>query len=231
MHYVLVYSPLVGPATWLPVAEELRRSGQPASVPSLLGMAESPGWEHAVDAVASAVAESEESFVLVGHSGAGALLPVIGEHLPGRVAVYVFLDALLPPLSGEIGTDPSFLAHLRSLAAGDRLPPWSEWWGPDVMEALVPDPEVRASIEAELPKLPLGYFETPAPVPGGWDRVPVAYICLFAYASAGEEAEDRGYLVEHLPGGHLHLVVEPAKVAQRIVHAVEQLLREEPRQS
>jgi hypothetical protein len=40
--FVLIHSPLIGPKTWLPVADELVRRGREALVPSLLGVAAAP---------------------------------------------------------------------------------------------------------------------------------------------------------------------------------------------
>lgn len=105
------------------------------------------------------------------------------------------------------------------------MPPWSKWWGEDAMHALVPNPQVRQRIEAELPELPLDYFEEAIPVPDAWDSVPVAYIRFSdAYEAEAQEAGRRGYAVEHVPGGHLHAVVEPATVAKRIVEVAERLV-------
>ena len=217
MRYVLVHSPLVGPATWTPVAERIIESGGSVTVPSLLGIgeADAPRWRYAVDRVTSSLLDCRESLVLVGHSGAGALLPVIGEALQDRTSSHVFVDAILPPISGELSVDEPFLSHLRSLATGGRLPPWSRWWGDDTM---------REQIETELP---LAYFEEPIPVPEGWDRVPAGYIHFSgAYEVASQEAAERGFAVEHVPGGHLHGVVEPQTVAERIVVVAKRLALE-----
>ena len=195
-------------------------------MPSLLGVGDArpPRWCQAVNLVVSSLNEIRDTFVLIGHSGAGALLPVIGKSLHDRVAAYVFVDAILPPTSGEITPDPSWLAHLRSLAIDGRLPPWSEWWGPEAMRTLVPDDQIRETIEAELPELPLSYFEESIPVPEAWDRVPVGYIRFSeSYEAASMEATCRGHVVEEMPGGHLHAVVEPASVARRIVEVVDKL--------
>ena len=56
----------------------------------------------------------------------------------------VFVDAGLP----TDGPDP-FLDRLRDIAEDGLLPPWSTWFGPDVMATLVPDPTRRAEIEAD----------------------------------------------------------------------------------
>src|SRR2546423_1904980 len=85
--FVLIHSPLVGPATWQPVADALARRGHPALVPSLLHVAdaEPPAWRQVAAAVAAAV-PGDRPVVLVAHSNAGAFVPVIRQALGHSVA-------------------------------------------------------------------------------------------------------------------------------------------------
>ncbi|HEY7432553.1 MAG TPA: alpha/beta hydrolase [Streptosporangiaceae bacterium] len=55
--FVLIHSPLVGPRTWLPVAEHLRDLGHEVTAPSLLavGDADPPFWPRVVAAVTDAI--------------------------------------------------------------------------------------------------------------------------------------------------------------------------------
>src|SRR5918999_6262326 len=97
--FVLVHSPLVGPTSWRPVAHELERRRRLAVVPSLLGVADAPApqWRHVPEAVRAATSHLQVPVVLVGHSGAGLLLPVIADALTLDVATLVFVDSFLPP--------------------------------------------------------------------------------------------------------------------------------------
>ena len=83
--FVLVHSPLVGPMTWTSVAKDLRASGQAAVVPALRSPKHIEGayWErHAVAVVESLKALPPEApVILVGHSGAGPLLPALASKL------------------------------------------------------------------------------------------------------------------------------------------------------
>ena len=113
--FVLIHSPLVGPATWQPVADALARRGHPALVPSLLHVAdaEPPAWRQVAAAVAAAV-PGDRPVVLVAHSNAGAFVPVIRQALGQPVAGAVFVDALLPAAgreaqdvhAGQVGRQP-----------------------------------------------------------------------------------------------------------------------------
>src|SRR2546423_1226460 len=134
--FVLVHSPLVGPTSWLPVARELGRRGRGAVVPSLLGVAAGPEpqWGHVPDAVRTATSDLRHRMVLVGHSGAGVLLPVIADAVAGEVAALVFVDSFLPPPAGQMPLGPpAFMDQLRAMAIDGLLAPWSRWFGAQAM--------------------------------------------------------------------------------------------------
>jgi hypothetical protein len=107
---------------------------------------------------------------------------------------------------------------LRPLVRDGLLPRWTDWWGDADLTPLFPDEETRAAVCAEAPRLPVGYFEEQIPMPPGWDAKPCGYLRFSdAYAAEAEEATRRGWAVEHLPGMHLHQLVDPDAVAERIV--------------
>jgi hypothetical protein len=220
--FVLVHSPLVGPGTWTPVARELERRGRRVVVPSLLGAATapSPQWRYCVDAVRAATSTVSDAIVLVGHSGGGLLLPAITGAVTTVVSRLIFVDSGVPASAGETPLAPTpFLAHLLTLAVDGTLPPWSTWWGEEAMRELVPDEAARATLEREIPSLPLSYFEQSVPSPAGWDRVPCAYVLLSdAYRDAASDARARGWRVEEIAGArHLHAVVAPAIVTDVLI--------------
>lgn len=226
---VLIHSPLVGPGTWELVADELRRHGRETVIPSLLGVAEAPvpQWRHCVAAVRAATEELGGSVVLVGHSGAGPLMPAIADAIRGEVAALLFVDAMLPPASGHAQlAEAEFLAQLRALARDGVLPPWSTWFGEDAMRELVPDDGLRAALEREMPRLPLSYFETPVPVPAGWRQRPCAYLLLSPdqYGQPATEARRYGWPVAELSNAHhLTLVTDPPGVVARLLELSDQL--------
>lgn len=73
-------------------------------------------------------------------------------------------------------------------------------------------------VSAEQPRLPLSYYEQQIPVPGGWNNRPCGYL-LFGppYDRMAQEARERDWDVEQVPGRHLHQLVDPDTVAARIV--------------
>lgn len=75
---------------------------------------------------------------------------------------------------------------------------------------MFPGAGTRKAIEDEQPRLPLAHYERRLPVPGGWDRRPCAYLRFSGpYDGIAEGAAARGWLVEVVPGAHLHQVVDP----------------------
>ena len=67
-------------------------------IPSLVGVEEQgpPYGRAGVKAVVAACADLDD-VVLMGHSGAGLLLPAVAEAIPGQVEGIVFVEAALPP--------------------------------------------------------------------------------------------------------------------------------------
>lgn len=222
MEFLLVHSPLVGPGTWSPVAIELGRRGRRAVVPSLLAATGTRPlhWRHCVDAVCEAMGTLSGPIVLVGHSLGGLLLAAIVGAATSPVARLIFVDSGVPARTGETPlTPPPFVDRLRSLAVDGSLPPWSDWWGDDVMRELVPDDDLRTALVREMPSLPLSFFEQRVPSPTGWDRIPCAYLLLSdAYRDAATEATGRGWPVEEIAGArHLHIAVAPEAVADALI--------------
>jgi hypothetical protein len=220
--FVLVHSPSVGPSTWAPVAARLRAMGAAVVVPSLLGVAdaEPPFWPRVAELVCGAAGElaAGQPVVLVAHSNAGLFLPVVVEALDRPVAGCLFVDAGLPSRSGPTPVAPAeFMEFLRPKAVDGRLPPWTAWWDEAVVASIFPDPATRALVTAEEPRLPLAYYEQSVPVPAGWDNRRCGYVLFSpAYEETAQDARERGWTVAHLPGLHLHQLVDPDAVAARI---------------
>jgi hypothetical protein len=221
--FVLIHSPLVGPTSWTPVRQELERRGRAAVVPSLLGVAAAPEpqWRHVLDAARTATRRLEDRIVLVGHSGAGPLLPVIADAVSVEVAALVFVDSSLPGTAGRVQLAPSALVdQMRALAIDGVLPPWSTWFGADAMRELVPDARLRTALEAEMPRLPLTYFDATVPLPAAWSRRPCGYLLLSAdpYGQSAAEAAARGWPVREIRGAqHLAIATNAVPVTEALL--------------
>jgi pimeloyl-ACP methyl ester carboxylesterase len=171
--------------------------------------------------VHAATAETAAHVVLVGHSGAGLLLPVIADALDVEVAGLVFVDSRLPPPAGRLPLGaPEFMDQLRAMATDGLLPTWSRWFGLDAMRELVPDARLRADLEAEMPRLPLSYFDASVPLPGGWRARPCAYLRFSdePYAESAAQAREQGWAVAEMPGaGHLAMASDPIAVTDALL--------------
>ena len=216
---VLVHSPFLGPTSLQPLATALRR---PTALPSLTGaVVGAPPYQPRISAAAAhAVPPSE--LVLVGHSGAGPLLPGIAETLGPTVRALLFLDAGLPtPGRSWMEASPAELARqLAELAEDGVLPPWHEWFGPDLLPTVVPDDALRHQVVAELPRVPLAFMEEPRSS-ADWAG-PAGYLRLSAaYDDAAELAERRGWPVRWLDTHHLAPTSRPDEVAAALIELLD----------
>lgn len=222
---LFVHSPVVGPSTWRYTAEVLRENGFGCVVPDLTSVATTgpPFYPNYAAAAAAAVDDSLDPVVLIGHSAAGALLPAIAEAVGDRTHGVVFVDAMLPqPGRSWFDTAPPGLeAQLRGLAVDGMLPPWHEWFPPDALEELVPDASRRGRLTAEIPRLPLAYFDEPAPPALLAKSVACGLIRLGPpFDPAADKAERLGWWVARRDWDHLRMVTAPEAVAGLIAEAI-----------
>jgi len=225
--FVLIHSPLVGPLTWSLVAEDLRRRGSEVVVPILRDSDSSdvPCWRQHVASAAQAVESlpRDRALVLVGHSGAGPLLPAIGESCGRHVGAYLFVDAALP-LDGQSrldemeADDAEFAAQLRRhLASGGRFPDWSE----EDLRAILPNDRLRRDMVAELRPRSLTFFEERIPGFTAGPDAPCAYLQFSdPYVQAATRARQAGWAYRELDAGHFHMLVDPATVAGILLELV-----------
>ena len=229
--FVLVPSPLVGPSSWAPVADELAARGRRAivTIDRRDPLGREPAWRATVGGVAATLAATPENqgVVLVAHSGAGPLLPAIGASLAQAVVAYLFVDAGLPlggasRLEAIAGEDPGFAAELRTaLEAGRPYPTWTD----DDLRDIVPDAERRRALLAELRPRGLDYWSEPLPTVSGWPDAPCGYLRFSdPYRPAAERAQRAGWPVHEIPAGHFHQLVDPPAVSDALIGLLERLL-------
>lgn len=226
--WLLVHSPLLGPLTWRGVAEALRARGDDVVVPDLRPTL-SLGRPYARSQARLATRDLKGgSIVVVAHSGAGALVPLVIDALPacssgGSSPKAVFVDAGLPhPGSARFDTLPPATAeHPREMARDGLLPPWPRWWPEDVLRQLVPNHSLRAGLIAESPPLPLALFEEAVPGADLPPDIPAAYLRLSdGYDEAARQAEVRGWNVRLHRSDHLAPLTRPEQVARWLLDAV-----------
>lgn len=228
--YVLIHSPLVGALTWSLVANEMRQRGMDVVVPVLNDFpdSEQPYWEQHAASVSLAFLDIPENVpvVLVAHSGAGPLLPLIRESIPNLVQAYIFVDAGIPQdhatrmdmmKSEDSNWAQEFQAYLES---GGQFPNWSN----DDLRQIVPDDKLREQLIAQIRPRALDFFTEPIPVFDDWPDALCAYILFSSpYKQAEIEARQRGWLTYQLEAGHFHMLVDPSAVTNIIIEAVKNL--------
>lgn len=224
---VFVASPLVGPNSWSPLREALASGGWESVIALEVRdpLKRRPFWQRTVDGVEQSLRDVPEAppVVLVGHSGAGPLLPAAAGAIRQRVAASLFVDAGLPApgvsrLDAIAAEGPQGAAFAEELAAildaGGRFP---EWTGAE-LAPLIPDAERRRQLLAGVRPRGRDYWSEPLPMVRGWPDAPCAYLRYSEpYAPAAERAAGMGWPVRHLPGGHFHHLVDEHTVADALL--------------
>ena len=219
-HLLVLPSPFLGPAAYALLVDALRAGGHDASVATY---AEPPAAAALVDAWSSAAAGLDE-VVLVPHSNAGHLAPLVSDRCGGLPVV--FMDAALPAPSGTSPLVPAGLrSHLADLADRDgMLPRWTRWWPRDDLEDVLPG-DWFDRIDVLAPQVPLDYVDAAVDVPDGWEDGHCAYLAFGAETYAEELARVRqlGWPHQVVAGRHLHCVVAPGETATELRALSEEL--------
>ncbi len=182
-----------------------------------------PYYPKYAKAAAAAVDDTAGRVVLIGHSAAGALLPAVAKAVGDRTTAAVFVDAMLPqPGRSWFDTAPSGLeAEMRGMAVNGVLPPYHEWFPPGTLAELIPEPARRERLIAENPRLPLAYFDEPAPPVRFAESVACAFLRLGApFDAAANKAQRLGWWVARRDWDHLRILSAPEAVADLIAQAI-----------
>ena len=216
---MFIHSPVAGRGTWRKVADLC--NGEVPDLTAFVG-ADPPIWKAFVELATGEETVSE--VVVVGHSGAGPLLPAIGANLPSPPRALIFVDAGVPPARGHFTISPEQRRFYEDHAVDGTLPRFSALFGDDVMAEMIPDPVERAALASEEPEIPLTYFHEPIPVPSGWSRRRCGYVRLSAaYDDALDEANARGWPTASLDLSHVAAVTHPDDVWDAIVNVLDRL--------
>ena len=212
---VVLPSPLLGPATYAPLAAALTAGAMATTVAELPDRDFSPS--EVLSCFRSQVAD-QGATVVVAHSNAGYYAPAAALDLGVPT---IFMDAALPAV-GESETrlaPPAFAEFIGSLAlCNGLLPPWPLWWDRADVAALFPDDDWIDLVIREAPRLSPAYFTTPLQVPRGWEVRPAAYLAFGdTYAAELAFARSAGWVVRQEAGHHLTHLAEPDRVADVVV--------------
>ena len=248
--FILVHGPLIGPFTWVPVAVELRKLGATAVIPALNSpaMREGTYWEHHCNLFATELAgvsmDTSEA-VMVGHEGAGPLLPKLGEQIEGPAA-YVLVDADLPKDGAslfDMFADEAQIEEFRRAAVEPSLPRGRlapqparvaiadtvrEWPLDLLRDAVTLQPnnmaDVNSTVFAGKRPTPIEVLEEPLPVPSTWPDAPVGYMHLTGtYDAAASAAGSQGWPVRELRSSDVQMLLDPEPFARELAAFAEEV--------
>ncbi|AHI00633.1 hypothetical protein GCM10010174_62770 [Kutzneria viridogrisea] len=220
---VLVHSPFLGPASLRPLADALAHRGLASLLVDLrVTVSDPPVHQRLIGSFADAMDEAGAAgpAVLVGHSGAGPLLPAFAEELDEAVVGLVYLDAGLPtPGRSFRDLAPELFAHLRGRSREGRLPRWQQWFDVDPLAELIADAELRAEIAEESPEVALAFLKEQRPSVD-WSG-PSGYLQLStSYTKYRDEMAASGRPVRRLDAHHLAAATDPELVAEALVEVL-----------
>lgn len=181
---VFVHGGFHGGWCWQRVAEPLRAAGWRVYTPSLTGLADRAHLltptvtleTHVQDILGLIEAEELDDVVLVGHSAAGAVITVVADRIPTRIAGLLYLDASLPAdgqsmldfMGDSQGIPALFRAQAQTQGEGWRVPAGLPF---DAAGFGVDDANDAAWVNRRLTAHPLAAFTEPVRLSGAGEFV------------------------------------------------------------
>lgn len=214
--FVLIHSPLVGPSSLAPTAAVLQTQGFMAHVPTPDPARGLPAWRDWPQRLMDVLPKINEP-ILVGHSAGGLVAASLAASL--RAKAVICLDAMMPPEKGLTPpVEADFMSFVRTLPIDEGLLPiWTDWWDGDLLAGTPTDNASKALFLAELPRLPLSWFEDAFEMPD-WSACARGYIQTSpVFEDEASRAEELGWPVARLKGTHLHPALAPAETAQALI--------------
>lgn len=188
-----------------------------------------PFWKRHAEAVADCLRSlpRSERIVLTAHSGAGPLLPAVCRQVEHAVVGYLFVDAGLPGPDGasrlELLESSGTAKRLRDRVTEGLLPVWTDLFDltEEMVHELIPDAGLRRDFIQELRPTPFAVYDEPLPVFSRWPDAACGYVKFSPpYEREAQRGRRNGWRVLYLPGSHFHMLVEPHKVGDALVHLV-----------
>ncbi len=218
----LVHGGGFGAWCWERLIPELEARGRPAAAVDLTPEDQAAGAAHCAAVIAGAFAAIDD-LVLVGHSVAGLIIPLVAAERP--VQRLVFLHALLPR-HGESVID-QFRAEPDMFNRPDMFAVQRPFWEDEAVanRFLLHDcaPEVAREAFRRL-RPETGVLAREVTPLQSWPEVPCAYIVCTDDRTATPDwarraARERlGVEPVEIPGGHCPFLSRPRELAEALVH-------------
>jgi pimeloyl-ACP methyl ester carboxylesterase len=241
--FVLVHGAWHDGQAWRRVRPLLEARGHRVHTPSLTGHGDQAHLlgpdvglsTHVDDVVALVLAEDLTDVVLVGHSYAGMVISGVAARIPDRVALLVFLDAMVPA-DGESALDvmPVTQTMIDAAATSEhpwRIPPLPERPAPWGLFG-VTDPDDLAWLRATLGDESVRCFLEPVHL-GRRDAeaVPRAHIHCVNPSSPTRPGVPDGEPVRELVSGHDAMVIVPVELTDLLLELAGAEPGRQPRRS
>lgn len=233
---IFVHGGFHGGWCWARVAAPLRAEGWRVYTPSLTGLADrahlltpAVGLEtHVQDILGLLTAEELEDVVLCGHSAAGAVITVVADRVPARIAGLLYLDASLPShgqsmldfMGDSQGIPALFRAQAAEHGKGWRVPAGLPF---DAAGFGVDNSADVAWVNRRMTAHPLAAFTDPVMLSGAGNAVPRrTYIrCEKFQIAHGEPLiarleQDPRWHTERWDCGHSPHITDPARVVAAV---------------
>ncbi len=229
MRFVLIHSPLTGPHAWTRVALEMAGRGIEATRPMLppLQALTAPLYRNLAAVVAPQYLGQGGPFVLVVHSGAGAIAPSLVAASGDQVRGVLFVDAVTPHPGRswyETASDALGASLKGRTDTAGMVPAWDKWFPPDALGSLIPDEVQRARFIEELSPTPAAWLEEKAPDLDLPDNVGWGFLRLSkAYEREAGEARRLGWPTLRADLHHLAMMTHPAEVTTAMVNLTRML--------
>lgn len=211
---LLLHPPLLAAAISAPMSAVLAGRGHDVFAPALPTDPTRWWWQAARD---TALRHCPEPDLVVAHSGAGVLAPLVVAGAPAVRAV-VLVDAVMPAVSGATVPSSAMRAAVGDLASDGVLPAWPDWWSPQELAEELPNETHRRLLRESSPRLPVSFYDVEVPVPTDWEPMTCGYLRLSpAYDAHADEARRRGWQVADAPGRHLDVLTRPGPMAAEVL--------------
>jgi pimeloyl-ACP methyl ester carboxylesterase len=219
--FALVHGAWHGGWCWERVALELARAGHEVVAPDLPCEDPAAGLAAYAETVVAALDGAGDDVVLVGHSLAGLVVPLVAQARP--VARIVLLAALLPEpgrsLADQLRADTGMLlAAPARVRDPDRRSRWTDEAAAGRAMYSECDPQAAHAAFARLRRQAAAPQIEPSPLTA-WPDVPTEYVVctrdrMVSPDYGARAAEERGFPVRELAGDHSPMLSRPRELAR-----------------
>lgn len=223
MHFVLVHGAFHGAWCWDALRKELETAGHTTTAVGLPIEDPDAGAEVYADEIVASTPKTAGPVVLVGHSLAGLVIPIVAGRIPTAMTIYLCALLPVPGLSFDAqsaGAGTGFVPSVSPTAGPGGGTVWPEQGAIEIFFHDC-DPDVALASARALRSQQWRITQEVTPL-REWPAVPSAYILctddrVVSRAYSVRAAHDLlGVEATEMPGGHSPFLSRPAELAARL---------------